>query len=137
VIIALNQPSHQVRALSGDGYFSEVDLEDVQLDDNGMIALTAALQRNSTLRNLNLACNSINEVSKSTVILWGHNITHRTPPETEFVSPVPLPWREGRSRLPLPPHARQPTNPSDDGDHAALSHDAVECRPAVSRSTSY
>ena len=107
VLTALNQPSHQVRALSGDGYFSEVDLEDVQLDDNGMIALTAALQRNSTLRNLNLACNSINEVSKYTGILWARNITHRPPPVTGFVSPVPPPptgergahWREGRSRF--------------------------------------
>ena len=34
----LNTPSRQVRALSGDGYFSEVDLEDVQLDGKAFLS---------------------------------------------------------------------------------------------------
>ena len=50
--------------------------------DNGMIALTAALQRNSTLRNLNLACNSINEVSECPGLLWPH-YTAQCPPAAE------------------------------------------------------
>eukprot|EP00041_Stephanoeca_diplocostata_P019701 m.428346 g.428346 ORF g.428346 m.428346 type:complete len:692 (-) comp21377_c1_seq9:468-2543(-) len=49
------------RALATDTHFVDVDMEDVQLEDDTMVALAGALQRNATIRRLNLSSNNLRD----------------------------------------------------------------------------
>eukprot|EP00035_Acanthoeca_spectabilis_P011616 m.205114 g.205114 ORF g.205114 m.205114 type:complete len:650 (+) comp15399_c2_seq1:760-2709(+) len=60
-IITTQQISCLARALANDAYFLELDFEDISLEDDGMIALAAALQRNTTVKKIRLGSNNIRQ----------------------------------------------------------------------------
>lgn len=59
--VSTSQLCSLARALATDTYFTDVDMEDVQLGDDAMVALGGALQRNATVRRLDLSSNNLRD----------------------------------------------------------------------------